>query len=101
MKKRQLQTLCAATVATLLLAPLSPAVAEELRVSVKNQVQRSLQEDLPRTGLSESSVRNRWGEPKSVTGPVGEPPIRQWHYEDFVVYFEGDRVIHSVLMSDR
>lgn len=101
MQKRTLQTLYAATVATFLLAPLSTAVAEEVRVSVKNQVQRSLQEDLPRTGLSESSVRNRWGEPQSVTEPVGEPPIRQWHYEDFVVYFEGNRVIHSVLMNDR
>jgi hypothetical protein len=101
MKKRKLQILCAATVATFLLAPLGTAVAEEVGVSVKNQVQRGLQEDLPRTGLSESSVRNRWGEPQSTTGPVGEPPIRQWHYEDFVVYFEGDRVIHSVLMNDR
>lgn len=101
MKKRTLQTLCAATVATLLLAPSSAIVAEEIRVSVKNLIQRGLQENLPRTGLSESSVRNRWGEPQSVTGPVGEPPIRQWHYENFVVYFEDNRVIHSVLMNDR
>ncbi len=97
MKKRTLQAACAATVATFLMAPLGTAVAEEVRISVKSQAQRSLQEDLPRTGMSESSVRNGWGEPQSVTGPVGEPPIYQWHYDGFVVYFEGNRVIHSVL----
>lgn len=101
MRKRTLQTLCAATVATFLLAPSGTIFAEEVRVSVKNQIQRGLQEDLPRRGLSEASVRNRWGEPQSVTGPVGEPPILQWHYDNFVVYFEGNRVIHSVLMTDR
>lgn len=101
MKKRTLQTLCATTVATFMLAPSGAVIAEEVRVSVQNQIQRGLQEDLPRRGLSESSVRNRWGEPQSMTGPVGEPPIRQWHYDNFVVYFEGNRVIHSVLTNER
>jgi hypothetical protein len=101
MKKRTLQALCAATAATFLLAPVGTALAEELRMSVKDQAQQSLQEDLPRNGLSESSVRNRWGQPESMTGPVGDPPIYQWHYQNFIVFFEGNRVIHSVLRQDR
>ena len=102
MKKRTLKALCAATAtATFLLAPLGTANAEELRMSVKNQAQKSLQEDLPRNGMSESSVSNRWGQPQSVTGPVGQPPIHQWHYQGFIVFFEGNRVIHSVLRQDR
>ncbi|TGN41440.1 hypothetical protein [Marinobacter confluentis] len=101
MKKRTLQALCAATVVGFMLTPLSAAVAEELRMSLKDQAQRSAQEDLPRNGLSESSVENRWGQPQSVTGPVGDPPIYQWHYQNFTVYFEGNRVIHSVLSQDR
>ncbi|MDI9245682.1 hypothetical protein [Marinobacter sp. CHS3-4] len=102
MKNRAMQILCAATAtATMLLAPAGITVAEELKMSVKSQTQRSLQQDLPRNGLSESSVRNAWGDPQSITGPVGEPPITQWHYENFVVYFEGNRVIHSVLKHNR
>jgi hypothetical protein len=102
MKKRTLQGLLAATAATtFLLAPVGSAVAEELRMSVKEKAERSAQADLPRNGLSESSVENRWGQPESVTGPVGEPPIRQWHYQDFTVYFENNRVIHTVLWQDR
>jgi len=101
MKKRTLQTLFAATVATFMLVPSGTVIAEEVRVSVKNQIEQGLQEDLPRRGLSESSVRNRWGAPQSVTGPVGEPPIRQWHYDNFVVYFEHNRVIHSVITNNR
>ena len=101
MKKHTLPTLATMTTAALLtLAPLHAATAEELKVSVKEWAQRSLQEQLPRNGMSESSVRNGWGQPESVTGPVGEPPIHQWHYQDFVVYFEGNRVIHAVLKQD-
>ena len=102
MKHRAMQALCVATAAaTIVLAPTGIASAEEMRMSVKSQVQRGLEQELPRNGLSESSVRNGWGQPQSITGPVGQPPIIQWHYDNFVVYFEGNRVIHSVLKHNR
>ena len=101
MKKSTLPTLATVTAAAMLaLTPLQTAAADELRISVKEQAQRSLQEQLPRKGMSESSVRNGWGQPESVNGPVGEPAIYQWHYQNFVVYFEGSRVIHAVLKQD-
>ena len=39
--------------------------------------------------------------PQDIKGPVGEPPISQWHYQDFVVYFEGNRVIHAVVKQHK
>jgi len=50
----------------------------------------------PQRGLSQQTVAADWGQPLSKTAPVGEPPISSWEYKPFVVYFEYDRVIHSV-----
>lgn len=76
------------------------ANAEELKVPVGSQADRS-QISLPSTGMSEDSVRNRWGTPQEIKGPVGQPPISQWHYQNFVVYFEGNRVIHAVVKQHK
>lgn len=51
----------------------------------------------PAAGMSQASVQSRYGSPVSVQAPVGEPPITRWVYADFIVYFEYDKVIHSVL----
>jgi hypothetical protein len=50
----------------------------------------------PGRGLTQTSVESKWGQPLSKNSSVGEPPISSWEYEPFVVYFEYDRVIHSV-----
>lgn len=85
-----------ALAATLSFAPAGGALAEELRTPVGNQADRD-QGNYPKTGLSQSTVRAKWGNPLDVRGPVGEPPITQWHYQGFVVYFENDLVLHTVL----
>lgn len=51
----------------------------------------------PTTGATMDQVEQRYGAPLSTTGPVGEPPIYTWDYDNFLVYFEDDRVIHSVV----
>lgn len=84
----------------LVLLPAASALAEEVRVPVGSQADRK-QADLPKHGASQASVRAAWGTPMEVQGPVGQPPISQWHYQNFVVYFEGDRVIHAVLKPNR
>lgn len=89
-----------ATALFLTLAPASGAFAEDLRVPVGNQADRS-QQSMPRTGMTQASVRAAWGQPDSIDSAVGQPPISQWHYGKFVVYFESDRVIHSVLTRPR
>jgi hypothetical protein len=30
---------------------------------------------------------------------VGKPPISRWEYPGFIVYFESDHVIHSVVAN--
>ncbi|PHQ26449.1 hypothetical protein CLH62_02315 [Marinobacter guineae] len=93
-----LGTLALAT--TLALFPAASAVAEEIRVPVGAQADRD-QANFPGTGMSQASVRSSWGSPLEIQGPVGQPPISQWHYQNFVVYFENDRVIHTVLKHNR
>jgi hypothetical protein len=93
--KRNLITAAALSVA-LASAALPQAHAEQLTIPVGSQADRS-QETLPANGMTQDSVRSRWGSPADMRGPVGEPPISQWHYQDFVVYFENDRVLHAVM----
>ncbi len=51
----------------------------------------------PRSGETMSGVESRFGKPQAVKGPVGDPPITRWDYPQFSVFFEHDRVIHSVV----
>ena len=51
----------------------------------------------PAHGITMDAVTQQFGEPQQRMGPVGDPPISHWVYADFVVYFEYDRVIHSVV----
>jgi hypothetical protein len=50
----------------------------------------------PTRGMTQASVQSRYGTPVSRQAAVGEPPISRWDYQGFVVYFEHDRVIHTV-----
>ncbi|MEC7816082.1 MAG: hypothetical protein VX939_07400 [Pseudomonadota bacterium] len=72
------------------------AQAQQVAVPVGAQGERA-DVQLPANGMSQDSVRNRWGAPQSMEGPVGQPPISQWHYDRFVVYFENNRVLHAVM----
>ena len=51
---------------------------------------------VPTAGITKDRVAANWGEPSSKIAAVGEPPISRWIYDDFVVYFEFDHVIHTV-----
>ena len=57
------------------------------------------QPDGPRRGLSQADVRQQYGEPASIKGPIGEPPITRWDYNGFSVYFEYQTVLHTVHTS--
>ena len=63
---------------TLTLGPLGPAAAG------------------PQRGITMAEVEASMGPPQSTSGPVGDPPITVWHYPNFNVYFEFDKVLHSV-----
>lgn len=51
----------------------------------------------PRKGLNMADVRSTFGNPVSEGRRVGDPPITRWEYNGFSVYFEHDRVLHSVV----
>lgn len=72
-----------------------PAVAEEVKVPVGSQ--GSLYQEVQMRGLSMDDIINRLGEPLAKEGPVGEPPISRWEYQEFYVYFEHRTVLHTVM----
>ncbi len=51
---------------------------------------------LPKRGSSMEQVLGDFGEPVRRIDPVGEPPITEWDYGDFRVYFEYRTVLHAV-----
>jgi hypothetical protein len=51
----------------------------------------------PSRGMTMNEVSNKFGAPTSKIPAVGNPPITRWEYPGFVVYFEHDYVIHSVV----
>ena len=87
--------LAALALATCLMGAV-PAYAEQVTIPVGAQGDHS-QSSLPANGITQDAVRERWGSPEEIREPVGQPPISQWHYKEFVVYFEGERVLHTVM----
>jgi hypothetical protein len=51
----------------------------------------------PSRGMTMSQVASKFGEPVTKVAAVGKPPISRWEYPGFVVYFEHEHVIHSVV----
>lgn len=51
----------------------------------------------PQRGQSIDYVLQTFGDPVSKQSARGEPPITRWEYPGFVVYFEHQHVIHSVI----
>ena len=53
----------------------------------------------PTRGMTMNQVQSKFGTPVTKVPAVGKPPIARWEYPGFVVYFELDHVIHSVVTS--
>lgn len=51
---------------------------------------------MPKRGISMEAVLGKFGEPDQRFGPIGEPPITEWVYGSFRVYFEHRTVLHSI-----
>lgn len=71
------------------------ALAEDVAIPAGQQGNSDVKR--PHTGLSMDQVTAKFGAPGEQMPAVGSPPITRWVYDSFTVYFEGDRVIHSVL----
>jgi len=53
----------------------------------------------PSRGMSMEEVASKFGAPVTKVPAIGKPPISRWEYPGFVVYFEHEHVIHSVVSS--
>ena len=74
----------------------TPALAETLSTDTGNPAAAG---DRPNRGSSMSTVEGRFGAPSNRHAAVGTPPITRWDYPQFSVYFEHDRVLHTVLAT--
>ena len=50
----------------------------------------------PARAMTMEQVRDQFGTPMQIVGPVGDPPITRWFYGKFIVTFESEYVIHSI-----
>jgi hypothetical protein len=53
----------------------------------------------PPRGALMKSVEKEFGAPTEKHPTVGKPPITRWDYANFSVFFEGDRVIDTVVTN--
>lgn len=77
----------------LVIAPIS--LAEEIAIPLGQQGISGL--NLPKKGFTMTQVESEHGAAAVKHDAAGQPPITRWEYDNYIVYFEGDRVIHSVL----
>lgn len=66
-------------------------------VLIINRINQTQTFDMPKRGMTMSQVINQFGEPKLKKPAVGEPPITEWQFDKFSVYFERQWVINSVV----
>jgi hypothetical protein len=79
----------------LALGAATPALAETLNTDTGNPAAAA---DSPHRGSTMATVESRYGAPTNRHAAVGNPPITRWDYPQFSVYFENDRVLHSVIV---
>ena len=94
-KEKVMKRIAAGCVCLMLSGPL---FADQLKVPVGDQ--GDMDTSRPASGMSTDMVEQKFGSPVEISGPVGDlpmPPITIWRYKTFSVYFEYDKVIHTVL----
>lgn len=67
-----------------------------LNMPAGNQPARVLLLDFPRRGMDTQAVESELGRPNEIVPAVGKPPISRWVYDDRVVFFERNSVLHVV-----
>ena len=75
-------------------ATVTPAHAEDVAVPAAAPAKNA---DRPPNGMHMAAVEAKYGAPASRHDAVGQPPITRWDYPSFSVFFEFNRVVHSVV----
>jgi hypothetical protein len=100
---KRIATTVIASVLALAAAPVLlplPVHAETLRMKVKQEQHMNM----PSRGMTMAQVKHEFGAPLKVLPTRGgsskyQPPIHRWEYAQYIVYFEYNHVIHSVLRT--
>ncbi|MGH8280307.1 MAG: hypothetical protein ACRETQ_12205 [Gammaproteobacteria bacterium] len=101
----QTAVLAAATVASASPSPATQMTPAASGVTAGTSAQASAPVKMPTRGMLMSSVAREFGEPEQKLPAVPDPgtkvrpPITRWVYPEYVVYFEYNYVVHSVLKA--
>jgi hypothetical protein len=83
------------TIIALTCALMMPSVKAD-SLTIPGHKPSDTEQVMPRRGIDMDSVLSEFGEPNERYGPVGEPPISEWVYGNFRVYFEHQTVLHTI-----
>jgi len=75
------------------------SVADNLDIPGLDNIPPNSSEGIPRPvrAMSMDEVETQFGQPLKIFDSVGTPPISRWEYEKFIVHFEYQYVIDSVV----
>lgn len=79
-------------------ALIAPSVGAEA-LTIPGHIESDQMQLMPKRGISMDLVLTDFGEPDERYGPVGEPPISEWVYGSFRVYFENQTVLHTINLN--
>jgi len=82
----------------MILSLMMPSVSAETTVIPGHTASDRVQV-MPKRGEKMDSVISDFGEPVKRYSAIGEPPITEWVYNNFRVYFEHEVVLHSIDMN--
>jgi hypothetical protein len=94
-----LRTLMVSAVLATGLAGVAQSVRADIIAGVNGISVEQADVPTPSRGMTMSQVASKFGAPSTKAAAVGNPPISRWEYPGFVVYFERDYVIHTVVSS--
>ena len=84
----------------LLAAVLASGLAQAETIAIDNGIAvKESDVATPTRGMTMEQVATKFGPPATKVPAVGKPPISRWEYPGFVVYFEFEHVIHSVVAN--
>lgn len=89
------------TTVFLLISVFGLAFTVQADVLLIDRVEAKAGINVPQKSATMNQVRSKYGDPINEYAAVGEPPITRWEYADFIVYFEHQHVITTVLKKSK
>lgn len=77
----------------------APAAAPTETVAPAQPIVSGSAPQVPVRGMDMANVEHIFGTPLEKQDAVGKPPITRWVYSDYIVYFEYNKVLHTVMKA--